>query len=114
MWNATDKQFEEAESESGKIANGRKRSSTVRIKEVLGAAREAITRTPRKIVGRLAQQIEVSTSTVREICRETLSLCPYNMQLRRSLSQEGMARRYASAREYGELQSVCLECHVVL
>jgi hypothetical protein len=77
---------------------GRKRSSSVH-----GVAQKAITRTPRKIVGRLAEQIEVSNSTVREICREALSLFPHNMQLSQSLSKDGIARRYAFAREYGAL-----------
>jgi hypothetical protein len=54
-------------------------------------------------VGHLAEQIEVSTSTVREICREALSLFPHNMQLSQSLSKDGIARRYAFSREHGAL-----------
>jgi predicted DNA-binding transcriptional regulator AlpA len=74
------KQFEEAGSVCDKCAKGLKRNASVRMEEV-GAAREAVTRSPRKSVRRLAQQIGASTSTAWRVCRDDLSLFPYKMQL---------------------------------
>jgi hypothetical protein len=80
------------------------------MEEVVDAAREAITSTPRKRVRSLAEQIGVSAGTVWEICRDGL-LFPHNMQLSHPLSEDGIERGYASAREYGAL---LVESHMVL
>jgi hypothetical protein len=86
-------------------AKGRKYRASVRAEEVVGAAREVITRSTRKCVRHLAQQIEIGVSTRRawKNCRDDLLLFPYKMQLSQPLSEDGIARRHAVAREYGAL-----------
>jgi hypothetical protein len=54
-------------------------------------------------VRRIAQMIRVSTSNAWKICHDDLSLFPYEMQLSQPLSEDGIARCYAFAREYGAL-----------
>jgi hypothetical protein len=51
---------------------------------------------------RLAQQIGVSTSTAWKICCNDL-LFPYKMHLSQPLSEDGRARCYTIAKEYGAL-----------
>jgi hypothetical protein len=52
---------------------------------------------------RLAQQIEVSTSTARKICRDDLSMFPYKIELNQPLPEDGIRRPYAIAREFEAL-----------
>jgi hypothetical protein len=65
-----------------KRVKGRKRNSSVHVKEVVGAAREAITIMSRKekVIGRSEQQIGFSTNTARKISRND-SLFLYKIQL---------------------------------
>jgi hypothetical protein len=83
-------------------AKERKRNAFVRTEEGVGAAWEAITRSPIKSMWRLAQQIGDSNNSAWKICRDDLSF-PYNMQRSQPLSEDGKARRYAFVRTCGAL-----------
>jgi hypothetical protein len=65
-----------------KRVKGRKRNASVRVKEVVGEAREAITMISRKekVMGRSEQQIRFSTNAAEKICCNDL-LFLYKMQL---------------------------------
>jgi ribosomal protein S25 len=76
-----------------KRAKGHKHSASVRMEEVVGAAREAITRSQRQSVRYLAQQTGVSNSTACNICRDYLF--SYETQLSQQLREDGIAKGYA-------------------
>lgn len=88
----TVKQFEEAGSACRKRAKGRKHSASVHAEEVVGAAREVITRSQRQSVRYLAQQIGVSNSNACKTCRHDF-LFQYKKHLSQPLPEDGIARR---------------------
>jgi hypothetical protein len=64
---------------------------------------EGNTRNRRKSLQKLGQQFGVSTSTAWKICCDDLLLFPYKMQLSWQVSEDGIARYFAFARENGAL-----------
>jgi hypothetical protein len=97
------KQFQETGRLRDKRATAHRPSTSVLMVEVVGAAREAVTRNPTINFRRLDQQIGASTSTAWEICLDDLSLFPYWMCLSQPLSKDRIAKRYALAKEYEAL-----------
>jgi hypothetical protein len=65
----------------------------------VGATWDAITRSPRKSVWRLAQQIGATVSTAWKICRD--DLFPHKMRPSQPLSEVRAAAPSAFVREYG-------------